>query len=206
MKHDIFNIKYFTISCLTLCSVLFSSLSFATDSISAPQNIRIESTTLQWDSVEGATGYNIYILDQSERSDTNRGFYLATVSGLTEYRVSTLGFYTVVSILDIPNQRVLFSDIWDGQLVYFGGLDSGQELVITRSPGFETRTRRCTNVVAAESCTATCADVLRKIPSGGACRADSGVVLHQRVRSDGYECITQQDTSFVEADVICLNR
>ena len=39
----------------------------------------------------------------------------------------------------------------------------------------------------------------------GACRADAGVVLHQRARSNSFECISQSDTSFVEVDVYCLD-
>jgi len=172
------------------------------NAVDAPGNIRIEDSLLKWDSVPQANSYNIYYIDGPVVDVTVSPRYITTVSGSNAFRPSTRGYYTVVSVVFSGGDQ--FSDVAEGEVVFFAGNEQDPNL-ISRSEFFELRTLRCSNQVAGSSCAIQCANNVRRIPTGGACRADAGVVLHQRARQNGYECLVQQDSSFVEVDVYCLN-
>ncbi len=187
---------------LTIFSLGHASSVFAVD---PPQNIRIENNVLIWDEVENAVNYNIYFLTGPVVDTTQSPLYIETVDiGLAfSPNPTTDGFYTVVTVA-VGDNGLEFSDVGDGVVVPFTG--SSENVTTVRINSLhEIRSVRCDNVVAGGSCESRCSIGDTRVPTGGACRADTGVALHQRALSDGFECVSQTDTSFVEADVYCLN-
>ena len=167
--------------------------------VEPPDNIRLEDNVLSWDSVENAVNYNVYFLSGPVVDNSVTPRYAATVDNVLEYRPIMDGFYTVVTVA-VGDNGLEFSDVADGETVAFNGSGEGPQIVTINS-ALEIRTVRCDNVVAGGSCESQCPFESRINPTGGACRADAGVVLHQRARINGFECISQNDTSFVEVDV-----
>lgn len=185
---------------LAVFSFAYTGSAFAVD---APENIRLEDGVLRWDPVENAVNYNIYLLSGPVVNNSVSPRYAATVENPLEYSPIFDGFYTVVTVATGDN-GLEFSNVADGGTVAFTGVAGGPTIVTVNSV-LEIRTMRCDNIVAGGTCASQCAFVSRSNPTGGACRADTGVVLHQRALINGYECISQQDTSFVETDVYCLS-
>jgi len=167
-----------------------------------PENIRLEDNVLRWDPVENAVNYNVYLLSGPVVDNSVTPRYAATVNSVLEFRPTMDGFYTVVSVV-LGDNGLEFSNVADGVTVAFSGSGEGPTIV-TINNALEIRTVRCDDVVAGGSCESQCSLASRSNPTGGACRADTGVVLHQRARINGFECISQSDTSFVEVDVYCL--
>lgn len=170
--------------------------------VDPPENIRLEDNVLRWDSVENAVNYNVYFLSGPVVDNSVSPLYAATIDSVLEFRPILDGFYTVVTVA-VGDNGLEFSDVADGQTVAFTGSGEGPQIVTINS-ALEIRTVRCDNVVAGGSCESQCPLASRINPTGGACRADAGVVLHQRAGFNGFECISQNDTSFVEVDVYCL--
>jgi len=183
--------------------VFLSSPAFAID---PPDNIRMNGGDLTWDAVEGAAEYHIYYFEEPVPSVTNLGKYVRHTGG-TRWPLDSFGdpfgYYTVVSIRwDEQFQPVEVSPFTENALAAY--LDpSNNSPVSNGSLSIVVNELRCDNMVAGSVCAATCATPA--IPTGGACRADAGVTLHQRAMVDSYQCLAQQDTSFVEVDVYCLN-
>lgn len=184
---------------LATFSLGYTGSVFAVD---PPDNIRLEDDVLRWDPVEGAVNYNVYLLSGPVVDNTVTPQYAATVDSVLEFRPTLDGFYTVVSVA-VGNNGLEFSNVADGETVAFTGSGVGPTIVTINS-ALKIHTVRCDNVVAGGSCESQCSLASRINPTGGACRADAGVVLHQRARINGFECISQNDTSFVEVDVYCL--
>ena len=170
--------------------------------VDPPENIRLEDNVLRWDPVENAVNYNIYLLSGPVVDNTVTPLYAATVENPLEFRPTMEGFYTVVTVA-LGDTGLEFSNVADGETVAFSGSGEGARIV-TINDALEIRTVRCDNVVAGGACESQCPLPSRINPTGGACRADTGVVLHQRALINGFECISQSDTSFVEVDVYCL--
>ena len=170
--------------------------------VDPPENIRLENNVLLWDPVENAVNYNVYFLSGPVVDTTVSPLYAATVTNVLEFSPTMNGFYTVVTVA-LGDNGLEFSNVADGGTVAFNGPENGPTIVTINS-ALEIRTVRCDNVVAGGSCESQCPLPSRINPTGGACRADAGVVLHQRAKINGFECISQNDTSFVEADVYCL--
>jgi len=171
-----------------LPALLLSGHAYAVD---PPANIRVEQNLLLWDDVAGSSKYNIYFFNSSATGAN--GDFITTVVGANEFELSMAGFYTVVTVTP------------DGE---FSALNAVSRVEFTGSsepkPVSEILTQRCENAVAGSTCTAQCATSNTYFASGGACRADTGTVIHHRALQTGFECIVQNDTSFVEADVYCL--
>ena len=189
-------------SALLLCLLTFgvTGNSFAVD---APENIRLEGDVIRWDPVENAVNYNVYFLTRPVVDTRVSPMYVATVDNALEFTLTLEGFYTVVTVA-MGDSGLEFSDVADGATVSFNGSGNVPN-VVTINNVLQIRTTRCDNVVAGGSCESQCSFASRSNPTGGACRADTGVVLHQRAGTNGFECISQNDTSFVEADVYCLS-
>ena len=189
---------------LAIFSLGHASSVFAVD---PPQNIRIEGNVLQWDEVENAVNYNVYFLEGPVVDTTQSPRYVDTVNFGLEFNLNPAsdGFFTVVTVADGDN-GLEFSDVAEGIVVPFSGSNENSTTVTVNNL-LEIRSVRCDNVVAGGSCQSQCplAIGVRNIPTGGACRADAGVVLHQSALNDGFACISQNDTSFVEVDVYCLD-
>lgn len=184
---------------LLLCLIVLLSafpLSGYAQSVDAPENIRIEQNLLVWDNVVAATKYDVYLL--SSTGLNANGTYLTTVVGANEYALSNEGIYTVVSVTTDGEYSTLESG---GRAVF--NSESSEPTPSTGNLISEIRTQRCDNAVAGSSCVAQCPLSSNYSATGGACRADTGTVIHQRARRTGFECIVQNDTSFVEADVYC---
>lgn len=185
---------------LAVFSLGHSGSIFAVD---PPENIRLEDNVLSWDPVENAVNYNVYLLSGPVVDASVTPLYVATVDNVLEFSPTMDGYYTVVSVV-LGDSGLEFSNVADGATVAFTGLGEGPTIV-TINNDLEISTVRCDNVVAGGSCESQCALQSRRNPTGGACRADTGVVLHQRALINGFECISQNDTSFVEVDVYCMN-
>jgi len=170
--------------------------------VEPPENIRLEDNVLRWDPVENAVNYNVYFLSGPVVDNTVTPLYAATVDNVLEFRPTMDGFYTVVTVVGGDN-GLQFSNVADGMTVAFTGSGTGPTIVTINS-ALEIRSVRCDNIVAGGSCESQCPLASRINPTGGACRADAGVVLHQRAGVNGFECISQSDTSFVEVDVYCM--
>jgi len=170
--------------------------------VDPPENIRLEDNVLRWDPVENAVNYNVYFLTGPVVDNSVTPLYAATVDSVLEFRPTMDGFYTVVTVA-VGDSGLEFSNVADGETVAFTGAGMGP-VTVSINNALQIRTMRCDNVVAGGSCESQCPLASRINPTGGACRADTGVVLHQRARTNGFECISQSDTSFVEADVYCL--
>ena len=170
--------------------------------VDPPGNIRLEDNVLRWDPVTNAVNYNVYFLTGPVVDTTVSPRYAATVDNILEFRPTMDGFYTVVTVA-VGDSGLEFSNVADGATVAVTGLGDGPATVRINN-ALQIRTVRCENVVAGDSCESQCPLASRINPTGGACRADAGVVLHQRAGINGYECISQTDTSFVEVDVYCL--
>ena len=187
---------------ILLLAVLSSGYTGSVFAVDPPENIRLEDNVLRWDPVENAVNYNVYLLSGPVVDTTVTPRYAATVDNVLEFSPTMEGFYTVVSVV-VGDNGLEFSNVADGVTVAFNGSAEGPTIV-TINNALEIRTVHCDNVVAGGSCESQCSLASRINPTGGACRADVGVVLHQRARINGFECISQSDTSFVEVDVYCL--
>lgn len=177
-----------------LPALLFSGHAFAVD---APGNIRVEQNMLLWDDVDGASKYNIYFFNSSATGAN--GDFVTTVADGTEFELSMAGFYTVVTITPSGEYSALDAV---SRVEYNGDGNEPFDPFGPSAPS-EIRTQRCDNVVAGSSCTAKCVRQNNHAATGGACRANTGTVIHHRALQSGFECIAQNDTSFVEADVYC---
>lgn len=190
------------ISALVL-NVMLSSMVFAID---PPANIQLNDGELSWDAVEGVREYHIYYFDEPIPSSSNLGNYVRLTGG-TSWPLDTFGdpfgFYTVVAVqTDDQSMPVEFSAITEGAVVaYMDPNDDSSSVSSLNS--IVIIAQLCENLEVGSSCIASCPSP--SIPTGGACRANAGVVLHHRALQDGYQCLPQQDTSFVETDVFCLN-
>jgi len=175
---------------------------FASD---PPENIRIEDDLLRWDPVEGAISYNIYATTTPVNGN---GFYVTTVVDGTEFQPTFPSLYTVVSFFGGTPEE--FSDVDAGEFVQFGDdpiLTSAELFELLFPPveqNSEVRTNRCTDIGSGQSCAVMCDADASWVATGGACRADSPIVLHQRAIGGGYECLATDETAYVEVDVICL--
>lgn len=172
-----------------------------------PENVRVEDGLLRWDPMEGAISYNIYAFAFAVNGN---GFYVSTVSDVTEFQPTFPALYTVVAYYG-GNPEV-FSDVNAADLVEAGDGPrlSNQEIAQLLNFGTSTnrtseiRTNRCDNLFAGESCTVMCEANSNAIAAGGACRADSAIVLHQQSIDGGYVCLATADAGFVEVDAVCL--
>ena len=181
-----------------LFAVLCLGQAGAALAVDPPENIRLEDGLLKWDPVEDAVNYNVYFLTGPVVDVTVTPRYVGTVDGPREFLPPMDGFYTVVTV-----GIAEFSDVADGGTVAVTGRGDGPSTV-TVNDALQIRSVRCENVVAGGACESQCPLASRINPTGGACRADAGVVLHQRALINGFECVSQSDTSFVEVDVYCL--
>lgn len=184
---------------LAVFSFVYAGSVFA---VEPPDNIRLEDNVLRWDPVENAVNYNVYFLSGPVVDNTVSPLYAATVDSVLEFRPTMDGFYTVVTVA-VGDDGLEFSNVADGVTVAFTGSGDGP-VTVTINNALQIRSVRCDNVVAGGSCESQCPLASRINPTGGACRADAGVVLHQRAGINGFACISQNDTSFVEVDVYCL--
>ena len=191
---------------ITLCALALLPtmlMSGAAHAVDPPTNIRIEQNVLLWDDVPGANKYNIYYFTHPSAEDTGNSIqYRATVDGRNEYLPTEAGFYTVVTVGSNSQGGTAFSDLTNSTVVEFN-IGGNQADAVTGDQLFLIRTLRCNNTVTGSSCIAQCPTPRIYNATGGACRADTGTVLHQRARQSGFECIAQNDTSFVEVDVYC---
>ena len=197
--------KYLSILALVFTlplSMMYSSLVYAID---PPANIQINDGQLSWDPVEGVNEYHLYYFDQPVPSITNVGNYVRLTGGTRwSLRASNdpFGYYTVVAVLvDRLSVPIDFSKITEGIVVPY--LDPNDTPSISSSISIDVVSEQCDNMVVGSVCAAACA--APAIATGGACRADAGVTIHQRALGGEYQCLTQQDTSFIQADVYCLS-
>lgn len=167
--------------------------------VDPPENIRSDNGVLLWDAVENALNYNVYFLTGAVVDNTVTPRYVTTVGDIREFRPIVDGFYTVVANVQ-GDDGLEFSNVAESGTVSFSGTSE-----VALEDIFQLRSARCNNVVAGGSCAVGCPFLEKQIPTGGACRADAGVVLHQRARQESFACITQNDTSFMEVDVYCLD-
>ena len=216
MKIPYLSISNIAAALIAMLLILQSPHLLASD---PPENIRFEDGLLRWDAVDGAISYNIYALSSPVNGN---GFYVTTVEDALEYQTTFSGFYTVVAFFGgAPEQ---FSAITDSELVEGGdgpllgfdelaaqffsapATDSGSTGDSTILLGLlsEVRTNRCTDVITGEGCAVMCDDDEVSIATGGACRADSAIILHGRATNRGYECLATADAAYVEVDAICL--
>lgn len=200
-----------------LCSTLFASVfvlsllpvkAYSQEYLPPVENVRVENNLLVWDPLlvltpDGYdTNYNIYLRGgQFPGAFGNYGIYVATVVGKTEFRPTLNGQYSVVAS-SFPDGIHRFSRLSDASIVDFA-YDTDTTPEFTTERFNEIRTNRCTDLSAGQSCSVACGASHSKHATGGACRAGSAVIVHQRARYDGYECITTSDTSYVEVDVFC---
>ena len=171
--------------------------------VDPPENVRLEDNVLRWDPVANAINYNIYLLSGPVVDNSVSPLYVATVDNVLEFSPTMEGFYTVVAVV-AGDMGLEFSNVADSGTVAVTGSFVAPTIVEVNRV-LNIRSVRCDNVVAGGTCESQCAFTARSNPTGGACRADAGVVLHQRALINGFECISQSDTSFVEVDVYCLS-
>jgi len=162
-----------------LPALLISGHAYAVD---APANIRVEQNTLLWDGVAGASKYNIYFFASS--STGANGDFITTVVDTNEFEPGMAGFYTVVTVT--PDGE--YSALNAGARVEFNFGDEPEPDPDTDKPISEIRTQQCENVVAGSTCTAQCAMSGDYLATGGACRADTGTVIHHRALQTDVYC------------------
>ncbi len=202
IKYTGFSWKRIPVVLAAVLLVFQVTSSFAADS---PENVRIEDGVLLWDPVDGAVSYNIYATTTLVNGN---GYYVATVLNETEFQPTFKALYTVVAFYG--GTPAVYSDIDAGQYVQWGDdpILTGEEifalLMPTMERNSEIRTNRCTDVSAWQGCTAMCDTSRNWVASGGACRAEGQIILHQRTKNGGYECLATSGTAYVETDVICL--
>ena len=185
-----------------LFAVLCLGQAGAALAVDPPENIRLEDGRLRWDPVANAVNYNVYFLSGPVVDVSVTPRYAGTVGEAREFSPFMDGFYTVVTV-GVGPDGLEYSDVADGETVAVTGMGDGPSTV-TVNDALQIRSVRCDDVVAGGACDSQCPLASRINPMGGACRADAGVVLHQRALVNGFECISQSDTSFVEVDVYCL--
>jgi len=217
MKKSYVSISNIACALVAMLLILQSPHLLASD---PPENIRFEDGLLRWDAVDDALSYNVYALNAPVNGN---GFYVTTVEDALEFQTTFSGFYTVVAFFGgMPEE---FSAITDSEIVEGGDgpLLNNDELsaLFTPAPATgngstgsgsfllgllsEVRTNRCTNVISGEGCAVQCDDIDEvSIATGGACRADSAIILHGRASIGGYECLATADAAYVEVDAICL--
>jgi len=200
------NIKR-NVSALVRCILIMALMPLtaaAQEALPPVENVRIENGLVVWDPqappVENfGVVYNIYRVFPAAVNRSGNGVnaqFIATVSNTTEFQPALSGDYIVIAA-----SNRLFSRIDEATFVSFvEGVDGFSGLSVQSR--YEIRTNRCDNLVSGQSCLSACD--ASHIPTGGACRTNGAVVLHQRARFNGFECITTADVSFVETDVFCL--
>jgi len=192
-------IRFTSVCLLLLVVVLFPIQGLAQEALPPVENVRVENGTIVWEPPENIIDiignrrlvYNIY------RSNPSSTIFVATVTNSLEFRPSLSDNYLIVA----SDSGTRFSPIDEATVVSFS-IDTTPQPALTTLSNYEIRTNRCTDLVAGESCAVSCGGNLRT-PTGGACRAEGTVIVHQRARHDGYECLTTADTLYVEADVFC---
>ncbi|ASJ70783.1 hypothetical protein [Granulosicoccus antarcticus] len=181
-----------------LAALTFSSVNAA--ELGSVENLRAEGNELIWDSLEGATGYNIYFDYR----------YYDTVKGKEQYTLSDNGQYNVVPFDDAGNF---------GTTNYLNNVDFTVD-ESTDSTGSQytengytiTVHKTCTNVGPGESCLAACPNVYQgayqelytKYMSGGACSTSDIVEADAFVSDNTYKCTVPTFSGEVVAQAICV--
>jgi len=163
------------------------------------ENISIEGDLLVWDSVEGATGYNIY--------RNNR--YFDTVKGGENYRMTQPGTYWPVAFDGAGNYGSQYSR--DNAPEYTGSEDN---VSVTYNYSSSVVQVTCLNVGPGESCTASCdsTETLLSPPryssfaTGGACATSDIVEADAFVSNRTYQCTVPTFSGEVIAQAVCYHR
>lgn len=182
--------------------IFFMASPFATaDLLPTPESLTIEGDTLIWDSVESATGYNIYL-------NYN---YFDTVKGDTSYNLTQSGIYWVVAFDNAGN---FGSQYGNDDVVEFTGSDNSDKTSVTYNWGTSVVQTTCTNVGPGESCIATCEmtktelseyPTRSKYMSGGACSTSDIVEADAFVGHKTYKCTVPTFSGEVVAQAICVH-
>lgn len=75
-----------------------NSISFKTDTLPAPSgltfsNVKDDSLSFYWSSVEGATGYKLYVNDQYNASTTSTNYMISSLLPNTSYTIGVSAYY-----------------------------------------------------------------------------------------------------------------
>lgn len=184
-----------------MISLLFTLVALTCSSVNAAElgsveNVRVEGNQLVWDSLAGATGYNIYY-------DYD---YYDTVKGKEQYTLSDSGVYNVVPFDDAGNFGSQYGDYID----YAADDSAGSQ--VTENGYTLTVHKTCTNVGPGESCLAACPNVYEgtyqshytKYMSGGACSTSDIVEADAFVSGNTYKCTVPTFSGEVVAQAICV--
>ena len=190
------------VQCVFMLLIL-SNHAVAQEVLPPVENVRVENGSIAWDPLagqpeNGRVVYNIYRVFPGAGLPTGRNAqYVATVISRTEFVPALAADYVVIA----STNRTTFSVIDEATIVSFTQSVNGA-LGLSTTSRYEIRTNRCTDLISGQSCVVACNT--GDIPTGGACRTDEAVVVHQRARFNGYECVAKTEVAFLEADVFCL--
>lgn len=162
-------------------------------------DVELDGDRLTWSPLEGATGYNIY----------GSGRYLTTVIDAFEFTLTEVGTYSVLGFNDAGD----FTPLRGSTRVEFtGGVDNRPQ-VFELTEGFLYVTRRCPDVGAGESCTASCPDSVGSTDptrftrvrgaTGGACSSTDTLPVNASIEPSGYTCTVSGFTSRVTTRAVC---
>jgi len=165
-----------------------------------PQNLNVTGDILTWDSVEGATGYNIY----------HDFSYFDTVKGSNNYELTRPGTYWVVAFDEDGNYGSQYG--YDDVIEYAGSISNDVVSVSYYGTTSIVQTT-CMNVEPGESCIASCSatasdptvGVFSRYMSGGACSTSDIVEADALVSRLSYSCTVPTYSGEVVAQAICVH-
>lgn len=188
--------------------VLFAGNSVAM-TFPSVENLRFEDTTLMWDEVPDAGGYNIYYYDGGPSKFGISPEYLTTVNNTTSLSGAQPGIYRVIAFSD---DAMLFSDsasaknIWlktDGTVDDFTGNGADVTFYGTDNERYIVETT-CNNE-ATGLCIASCDENDNTgYITGGYC-SSSALQINASGHTDHYRCFTSEVGSDIVAGAYCSN-
>ncbi len=188
-----------------LIIVLLSTGAVKAELLPHPANVMISGDVLQWDAVENAEGYNIY-LNYS---------YIDTVKNTEEYALTQAGIYWVVAFDDMGNfgSQYGYDDDGNDITVNYDG-NTNSDLSINSNGLTAIVQNTCKDVGPGESCLAVCPRSVdyysstRYISymSGGACSTSDIVEADAFISPRTYKCTVPTFSGEVIAQAICVIR
>ena len=168
------------------------------------ENVRVEGSTILWDALPGAAGYNIYTGAITGSKQGQDGFiYIDTVTNATSYEATEPLVHLVVAFNE---GGTAFSDLMSATTVGVEDNFDPESVSVSffnDALGRYLVERSCTG--STNECVARCDyDSNGGNATGGFCRAEPGVAVQSDGSQLSYACTVDSFSSLLVAGVYCV--